>query len=144
MYDRLFTNRQRGPSLAKRLANSGAFVFWRGIHQFAPFPVRALLLIRYHFLQGGTASVCHGIIAGTTEDKYGHVFVDNMSGKGDSGGGIFAATTGKLMGMVVGRSADLQKSHVIPASALVVAVKELLEVSAALTVCHQHLPPYYS
>lgn len=66
--------------------------------------------------QGDATSVSHGRIAATELDTYGHVRGDILPGGGDSGGAVFSAVTGKLIGMCVGADHNCHKSVLVPST----------------------------
>eukprot|EP00198_Chlamydomonas_reinhardtii_P012896 XP_001702233.1 predicted protein [Chlamydomonas reinhardtii] len=74
---------------------------------------------------GGTSSnVCRGVITRARMVGNRHIALDRISGKGDPGGGIFSAATGRLLGVLVGRDSDLDKSYMIQANVLLAATVE--------------------
>ncbi|PNW80846.1 hypothetical protein CHLRE_07g332050v5 [Chlamydomonas reinhardtii] len=75
-------------------------------------------------LGGNTANVYHGIVARPAAGSRGHVALDKLSTKGDSGGGIFSAATGQLLGMMVGRDQEREISYMVPAAVLLAATAE--------------------
>ena len=77
-------------------------------------------------VQGGTSSnVCRGVITRARMVGNRHIALDRISGKGDPGGGIFSAATGRLLGVLVGRDSDLDKSYMIQANVLLAATVEV-------------------
>ncbi|KAG2452295.1 hypothetical protein HYH02_003319 [Chlamydomonas schloesseri] len=73
---------------------------------------------------GNTANVYHGVIARAAVGSRGHVALDRLSNKGDSGGGIFSTATGQLLGMMIGRDPDREISYMVPAAFLLAATAE--------------------
>eukprot|EP00198_Chlamydomonas_reinhardtii_P012900 XP_001702237.1 predicted protein [Chlamydomonas reinhardtii] len=74
---------------------------------------------------GGTSSnVCRGVITRAHMVGNRYIALDRISGKGDPGGGIFSAATGRLLGVLVGRDTDLDKSYMIQANVLLAATVE--------------------
>ena len=77
-------------------------------------------------VQGGTSSnVCRGVITRAHMVGNRYIALDRISGKGDPGGGIFSAATGRLLGVLVGRDTDLDKSYMIQANVLLAATVEV-------------------
>ena len=64
---------------------------------------------------GSIGTYGHGHIASARANKRGHILGDTLTGKGDSGAGVFSLDGGCLLGMCVGRVAKYQKTVIIPA-----------------------------
>ena len=109
------------------------FAFRVAAHDMTVRPYLAALLV-----QGNTANVYHGIVARPAAGSRGHVALDKLSTKGDSGGGIFSAATGQLLGMMVGRDQEREISYMVPAAVLLAATAEVRYLPSTLLLGLRH------
>lgn len=77
--------------------------------------------------QGDLSSVSHGRIAATEPDALRHVRGDIVSGQGDSGGGVFAVNSGKLIAMCVGADQRGSKAVFVPMATVMHVVDTILK-----------------
>lgn len=68
--------------------------------------------------QADGACLSHGMVTATELDRLGHIRGDSTAGPGDSGGGCFAADTGKLIGMIVGTDDIMREAVMVPAAVI--------------------------
>jgi hypothetical protein len=69
--------------------------------------------------------VSHGVVSATQLDTHLHVRGDIQSGAGDSGGGVFATDSGKLIAVCVGVDDIAKKAVFAPIAAVLLFVNSL-------------------
>uniref|UniRef100_A0A6T8R416 Peptidase S1 domain-containing protein n=1 Tax=Chlamydomonas leiostraca TaxID=1034604 RepID=A0A6T8R416_9CHLO len=75
--------------------------------------------------QSDPSSVSHGVVSATQLDAHLHVRGDIQSGVGDSGGGVFATHSGKLIAMCVGADKQTKKAVFAPIAPVLQFVNSL-------------------
>lgn len=92
-------------------------------HLWQVLPLSDLLVLRLWVVlllqaHADPASITHGVIAARRLDARGHMAGDRLTGLGESGGGVFDAEDGGLIGMVTGAHEHTKMCTLVPALVL--------------------------